>query len=236
MSGKFNYFRHSTGMRNDPRMKVFQNLLGRKAKEAYHYYCILLELCTENSVDGQTEFVFHENTLRVAWETNAKGVQEVCTNLTLSALCVCTHHASHVMCDLVKLPKYLGSYDTKEKKEKEKKGKQILENSPLSCLFAQDDEIQPWLLTGTDAAQKELLEKHSHHVLAEEIKKAFLWQLEKSPRKAGSFLVTWMSNKKTPAFNPNHARKTKTIATPSNPTGDPYLAELNEIRKNGEIA
>jgi hypothetical protein len=31
-------------------------------------------------------------------------------------------------------------------------------------------------------------------------------------------------------------KKSKTTATPDNPTGDPYFAELKEIRKNGEIA
>ena len=232
-SGKFSYFRHSVDMRNDPKIKVFQNLLGRKSKEAYHYYLILLELCSWQSDDGQTEFIFHENTLRVAWETNAKGVHEVCANLTLSALCVCTHRASHVVCTMVKLPNYLGSYSTKESKVKERKVN-ILEHSPLSSLFDAQDEIQKWLLTGTEASQKELLEKHSHHILAEEIKKAFLWQLEKSPRKAGTFLITWMSNKKTTAFNPRQAQagfKNKSngvVATPLNPTGNPYIQEAIE--------
>lgn len=234
--GKFNYFRHSVGTRNDPKIKVLQNLLGRKSKEAYHYYFILLELCAEVSEDGQTEFEFHENTLRVAWETNAKGVQEVCRVLTLSALCVCTHHASHVRCDLVKLPKYLGSYDTKESKEKKRKENKILEHSALSILFSVDDEIQSWLLTGTEASQKELLEKYSHHVLAEEVKKAFLWQLEKSPRKAGSFLITWMGNKKTSAFNPKQAQKSKGRITPGNPTGNPHLDDNGNLRNENASA
>lgn len=236
MSGKFSYFRHSVDLRNDPKMKVFQNLLGRKNKEAYHYFCILLELCANESKDGQTEFTFHENTLRVAWETNAKGVQEVCALLTLSALVVCAHHASHVVCSCANLPKYLGSYDAKEKKGKEKKVNILLDTSLLSVLFPKDDEIQPWLLTGTESAQKELLEKHSHHVLAEEIKKAFLWQLEKAPRKAGSFLVTWMSNKKTPAYMPRSSHKTKTTVTAGNPTGNPFKAQLDEIRDEGKVS
>lgn len=233
MSGKFGYFRHSVNTRNDPKMKVFQNLLGRKAKEAYHYYFKLIELCAGEAVEGQTEFTFHENTLRVTWETNAKGVQELCTHLTLSALCVCTHHASHVVCDLVNLPKYLGSYDTKEKKEKKGKESKVLEHSILSTLFKPEDPIQPWLLTGTEAAQEEILKKYSHHVLAEEIKKAFLWQLEKSPRKAGSFLVTWMSNKKTSAFNP---KSPKVASSPENPTGDPYLQQVIDMDKPGVSA
>jgi translation elongation factor EF-G len=216
-------------------MKVFQNLLGRKSKEAYHFYFKLIELCSSESSEGQTEFTFHENTLRVLWETNAQGVREVCSHLTLSALCVCTHHASHVNALFVNLPKYLGSYSTKEKKEKEKKVN-ILEASLLSFLFDAEDEIQKWLLTGTESSQKELLEKHSHHVLAEEIRKAFLWQFEKSPRKAGTFLVTWLSNKKSAAFMPRKAHTTKSAVTTDNPTGNPYKNELSEIRSEGKVS
>jgi hypothetical protein len=226
--GKFNYFRHAVSARNDAKMKVFQNLLGRKSKEAYHYYFILLELCAADADEGQTEFTFHENTLRVAWETNARGLHEVCKLLTLSALCLCDVRANHVTCALVKLPKYLGSYDAKERKEKERKEKKLLEQSILSGLFDPADEIQPWLLTGTEASQKELYEKHSHHILAEEIKKAYLWQLEKAPRKAGTFLVTWLSNKKASAYGPKSGRGAihpRAPITEDNPTGNPYKAQ-----------
>lgn len=234
MAGKFNYFRHSVSTSDDPKMRVFANLLERRSKEAYYYYFKLLELCASESIDGQTEFTFHETTLRAKWETNTKGVRDMCELLTLSTLVMCESHASHVVCHIPNLPKYLGLYDAKESKEKKRKVNNILEASTLSVLFSENDEIQKWLLTGTDSAQKELLEKHSHHVLAEEIKKAYLWQLEKAPRKAGSFLITWMSNKKTTAFNPGKAQagfKNKSngvVATPLNPTGNPYIQEAIE--------
>lgn len=236
MSGKFGYFRHSVTVGSDPKMAVFCELLGRRSKEAYHYYFKLLELCAFESEEGQTEFKFHEKTLRTTWDIPSKNLAEICRVLTLSELATLEIRASHVVCTLVNLPKYLGSYSAKEKKKEEKKEKKILEQSPLSVLFKTDDEIQSWLLTGTEASQKELLEKHSHHVLAEEIKKAYLWQLEKSPRKAGTFLITWMSNKKTSAFNPNQAQKSKTAVTPDNPTGNPYTAQRLANSIPGEIA
>lgn len=214
------------------------DLLGRKKKEAYHYWFSLLELCASESDEGQTEFTFHSKTIRDLWLVSEPGLHEVCTAMTLSLLGECTVVASQVKCCIVNLPEYLGSYSTKEIKErKEIKEKKTLERSPLSILFNAEDEIQKWLLTGTEASQKELLEKHSHHVLAEEIKKAFLWQLEKSPRKAGTFLVTWMSNKKTQAFGVNQGQarlKTKSnslTATPENPTGNPYKQQIIELEK-----
>jgi hypothetical protein len=122
------------------------------------------------------------------------------------------------------------------KNVKNKKNDKNISISPLAVLFPVDDEIQAWLTTGTESAQKELLSKYSHHVLVEEVKKAYLWQLEKSPRKAGSFLVTWLSNQKTHGYGANQNKAAFSRVTPDNPTGDPYLAQLNEIRKNGEIA
>jgi DNA-binding Lrp family transcriptional regulator len=117
-----------------------------------------------------------------------------------------------------------------------KNDKKLLEASPLAFLFDATDSIQQWLLTGTEQSQKEILEKHSHHVLVEEIKKAYLWQLEKQPRKAGTFLVTWLSNKKTHAYGANKPKATLSVGvTPDNPTGNPYLFKTN-LNANGEIA
>lgn len=235
-TGKFTYFRHSISVKQDPKMVVFKDLLGRKKKEAYHYYFGLLELCASESDDDQTEFKFHEKTMREVWEVTTQGLHEVCTAITLSSLAECIMNASHVMCRIENLPKYLGSYSTKERKEKERKVNKILEKSLLAFLFDPSDEIQSWLLTGTEAAQKDLLEKHSHHILAEEIKKAYFWQLEKSPRKAGTFLVTWMSNKKTTAFSPNQGKVTVSAVTPDNPTGNPFKTKLDQIRNKGKLA
>lgn len=115
--------------------------------------------------------------------------------------------------------------------EKIKGKRKGLDHSPLSTLFKPDDSIQSWLLTGSIEAQKELLEKYSHHVLAEEIKRAFIWQCEKHPRKAGSYLLTWMSNKKTSGYGANQAQKSfkrkglGVASTELNPTGDPFLQE-----------
>lgn len=124
---------------------------------------------------------------------------------------------------------------TSKKAKNIKKEKKVRINiSPLAFLFSPDDEIHEWLLTGTEAAQKSLLESHSPHVLVEEIKKAYLWQLEKTSRDAGTFLVTWMSNINTQGFGFNSAQKSfksKTngvVATPQNPTGNPYIQEALE--------
>lgn len=116
--------------------------------------------------------------------------------------------------------------------KKNSKGKRkTLESSPLATLFPATDEIQDWLLTGTEAVQRELLEKFSHHVLAEEIKKAYFWQLEKQSRQAGTFLLTWMSNKKTTAYG---LQPPKTEISELNPTGNPYRAQ--RLAKEGESA
>lgn len=108
----------------------------------------------------------------------------------------------------------------------------LLTTSLLSVLFKPEDEIQSWLLTGTDVSHKELLEKYSHHVLAEEIKKAYIWTIDKNMnRKASGFLLTWLSNSNTQAFSPGSAKaafkyKSNSVATtPENPTGSPYLQE-----------
>lgn len=100
--------------------------------------------------------------------------------------------------------------------------------SPLAFLFDADDEIQDWLKTGTTASQNELLANHSHHVLVEEIKKAYLWQLEKKARKAGTFLITWMSNKKTAAFMPNQAQKAVSGYHTINPLSPEEIRTLEE--------
>jgi hypothetical protein len=126
---------------------------------------------------------------------------------------------------------------SKNLRNKEVKNKRIiLKQSPLAFLFDASDPIQTWLLTGTLNAQEELLKNHSHHVLAEEIKKAFIWQCEKKKREAGSFLITWLGNKKTAAFNPKQGQKQFIKATPDNPTGNPYKVELEQIRREKEIS
>jgi hypothetical protein len=253
-SGKKNYFRHSVNARNDEKIVT---LIANHGKEAYFHYMALVEMCAQKAINedmkGDETFIFHRRT--------------VCSELMVTPrrlgghlLAIQSSHLGDLVATLEKvsvrfpnLVKYLGRYESKitsnspnKRKEKEIKEKEIkviknklLEFSQLSILFKPEDEIQSWLLTGSEAAQKELLEKHSHHVLAEEIKKAYLWQCEKKPRKAGSFLITWMGNKNTAAFNPNQAQarfknqSNGITPTPQNPTGNPYTAE--RIAK-GEIA
>jgi hypothetical protein len=84
---------------------------------------------------------------------------------------------------------------------------EVQKSSPLAILFKPDDEIQSWLIGEGSSVnvQKELLETHSHHVLAEEVKTAFQWQMEpdKPNRNAGLYLKLWMKNKKaSPLYNP----------------------------------
>lgn len=124
--GKFTHFRHSVFARNDDKIKEFSRLLDRKGKEGYFYYFALIEHCSSESEEGQTEFKIHNETLRSLWESNAKGVQTLCKLLANSALVVCKPCVNHVVFDIPNLPNYLGSYETK----KEKKIKERKENKP----------------------------------------------------------------------------------------------------------
>lgn len=237
---KFNYFRHSINARNDDKIKEFGALLGRKSKENYFYFFTLIELCASQSDEGQTEFKIHQNTLRTLWETNAKGVQTMCKLLTSCALVMCKPCANHVVFSVPNLPIYLGLYDTKKRKEKERKGKEINNNkatpSPLSFLFHKSPNIQSWLDNGNHDTHRLIASRNkSHHELAELIEKAFDWAQGKNLR-AETWLMTFIDNKKTSGFGSNLAKKSKSRATPDNPTGDPYLAQLNEIRANGVSA
>jgi hypothetical protein len=86
--------------------------------------------------------------------------------------------------------------------------------SPLSFLFDPNHPIQEWLSVGRGVKQSQLdlLKAHSHHVLAEEVMKAYYWQLEKTARQAGKFLHVWMDNKKHNAFNPDNKTAQKAQA------------------------
>lgn len=247
MAGKFTHFRHSVTARNDEKLKEFSRLLGRKSKEAYFYFFTLLELCASESDEGQVEFKIHNETLRTLWESNVKGVQSVCKVLAKSTLLMCEPYANHVVFKIPNLPKYLGSsrlyigynkiednsiYNIKGSKKKASKKsskKPLPKLSPLRFLFSEDDSIQEWLREGSENVQQELLDSYSHHVLAEEVKSAYQWQLEREPRIAGLFLKNWMKNKKSPGFGLKQPQKPKTTVTPDNPTGNPYLEELRKM-------
>jgi hypothetical protein len=246
-SGKKNYFRHSFNARND---EFVIGLINEFKEKGYYMWFALTEVCAEMVNDG------HSQPLKINQSRLYRELR--CNQRTLNLFLTYCEGRSKVHSryieptydlEIPSLLKYVGKYlenapnKTKLKEIKEKEIKviknKLLEFSQLSILFKPEEEIQSWLLTGTEAAQKELLAKHSHHVLAEEIKKAYLWQCEKKPRKAGSFLITWMGNKNTAAFNPNQAQarfknqSNGITPTPQNPTGNPYTAE--RIAK-GEIA
>ena len=121
------------------------------------------------------------------------------------------------------------------------KRKVIEKVSPLAFLFKPDDEIQAWLKNGSPKVQERLLDDNSHHILAEEILKAYIWQSVKTRRKADLFLLNWMTNKKTSGYNPNPSQATfkskgfGVTPTPENPTGNPYTAQ-RLAKEKGEIA
>jgi DNA-binding Lrp family transcriptional regulator len=92
------------------------------------------------------------------------------------------------------------------KKEKNVKNI-IIKPSPLAFLFPKDPKIQEWLSTGKPEVQERILNDHSHHVLVEEINKAYCWQLSKGSRKSDMFLVNWLSNKKTHGLGSNLAQE-----------------------------
>jgi predicted regulator of amino acid metabolism with ACT domain len=119
------------------------------------------------------------------------------------------------------------------KEPKKKRILSIIEKSPLAFLFKENDPIQEWLISegSSENVQLELAETISHHVLAEEVKTAYQWQLEREPRNAGLFLKNWIKNKKTTVYKPNQGKaafksKSNTVTTTTeNPTGSPYLQE-----------
>ena len=237
-SVKFSYFRHSVNARNDDKIREFSRLLERKSKEAYFYFFTLIELCASESTEGQTEFKIHNNTLRTLWETNAKGVQSLCKSLATSALVMCKPCANHVVFSIPNLPIYLGLYDVKKRKEKERKEEESIINkaSPLSFLFHHRPDIQKWLNEGNHDTHNVILARNkSHHEIFEIIEKAYGWAQPKNKR-ADSWVLTFFDNKKPSGFGSNLAQESKTLITPDNPTGNPYKAKLAKLRSEGKLA
>ncbi len=98
--------------------------------------------------------------------------------------------------NIINSEKNLSEIDSQEK----------LKTSPLEFLFPGDDEIIHWLRAGKFDIQQRILNDNSHHILTEEIKKAFIWQSAKIKRKSDLFLVNWLSNKKLNGFGLNQAQ------------------------------
>lgn len=87
--------------------------------------------------------------------------------------------------------------------KKERRKKEEGKPSPFSFLFPDDQEICAWLNSGKHGVQERLLKDYSHHVLVEEIKKAFVWRLGKNGKQGSDlFLATWLNNSKKFAYNP----------------------------------
>lgn len=245
MSGKFSYFRHDVDTDDDPKMRQFALLLGRRSKEAYHYFFRMIELCAKISNDGQTEFKIHHQTLRLKWETTTSNVSEVCKLLTQSALIVCDDHANHVVCHIPNLPKYLGSYVLKEskgKQRKEKENKLVMVDdknsvhevtkitSPLSVLFSHMPEVQTWLDNGSHDTHKIILAKYSKQILEAEVLDMYVWA-NRNDVKAEAWMYKRLLSKNIDSKAPGRAHKSFTRKghgvepTSLNPTGDPYLQE-----------
>ena len=255
MKINYGYFRHRFDAHNDPKIHAIADKMGIVG---IGYYYLLIEIygAAYSSLDDKNQkVVLHIRSISSVWRQRNDYCLLNLSKLAAMGLLRFSNDSSMIELDIPNFPKYFGAYEHKsdnKRKEKEIKENEIKVNkstksiaqknpkvSPLASLFKPDDPIQKWLLTGSEISQKELLIAHSHHVLAEEVKKAFLWQCEKKPRKAGTFLLTWMSNKKSHAYNPNQAQdrfknKTNTVvATPENPTGNPYI---QEAREKGYIA
>jgi hypothetical protein len=108
----------------------------------------------------------------------------------------------------------------------------IIKASPLEFLFPENESIKKWLQGGKKEVQESLLNDFSHHVLAEEIKKAYLWQSVKTKRKSDLFLLNWMSNKKTNGLGLNQAQARFSGHTTGN---DITPQELERARELGII-
>lgn len=100
--------------------------------------------------------------------------------------------------------------------------------SPLTFLFPKEPLIIEWLEKGDFKIQKEILNANSHHVLVEEIRKAYFYQEKREPRKADGFLGTWIRNANNRGYGLINRNSNNASAT----SGNPYKKQLEELRKN----
>jgi hypothetical protein len=120
--------------------------------------------------------------------------------------------------------------DKDQDQDKEKAKDQ--ETSPMLFLFPNDEPIKLWLNAGDYKIQKEILNSNSHHVLVEEIRKAFIWQYSKEKRRADGFLYTWLKNVNNKGFGLINRQSTNGNKSE---TGNPYKKQLEEMRKNKAV-
>lgn len=71
------WFMHQTSLRKDPKIKLASAKLGSK-KDAYFYYVLLLEICTEMmQKGGEPKFVFYEQELAHELGTKHKHLRNI---------------------------------------------------------------------------------------------------------------------------------------------------------------
>jgi hypothetical protein len=117
--------------------------------------------------------------------------------------------------------------DKDQDKEKEKEAP-CAAKSPLAFLFPKEPLILEWLEAGDFKIQKEILLSNSHHVLVEEIRKAYFKQEGREKRRADHYLYVWVKNVNNRGYGLINRNQKSSHTSPTNPTGNPYLAELQE--------
>lgn len=260
-SGKKNYFRHSFFARNDD---FLINLVDEMGYQGYFLWFSLLEVCGEIASDSYPEhFKIHNARLLRSLRCRQDKLDSFLTLARLESRLSHTRVENNHIIQIHNFRKYLGKYDNlkesntpNKRKEKEIKEKEIIISepkknlpekdsqeilkiaSPLSFLFSSSPHIQQWLNAGIHETHMMLVKKYSHHELVELIEAAYVWALPKQIR-AETWLYTFVSNKKTSAFNPNQGKATfknqmNTVAlTDENPTGNPYKAQRLAKEKGG---
>jgi len=78
---------------------------------------------------------------------------------------------------------------TTSKKLRSKEEKNVA--SPLSVYFT-ESEIIKWLGSGNESLHQSLINEYDLGYLVEQVKKAYFWQSENKPRKAGAYIATWL--------------------------------------------
>lgn len=258
------YFKHYSTASDSKSLNAVFDKFGHKG---IAFWWMLVELCCEHW-DGKSnpDFVFHQRTVASKLKSSPTSVRpwlELCSTL---GMCAFANKNSQFE---IKIPKLLEVktsrtviksnkivFDVEENRREENRDniisevKKILPEvqteeilkkpSPLSFLFSNSPEIQEWLNAGIHETHMMLVKKYSHHELVELIEAAYVWALPKQIR-AETWLYTFVSNKKTSAFNPNQGKATfknqmNTVAlTDENPTGNPYKAQ-RLAKERGEIA
>jgi hypothetical protein len=107
----------------------------------------------------------------------------------------------------------------------------IFKASPLSFLFNHMPQVQNWLNEGNHDTHQILIQKYPENILQAEIVNMYEWATRNSMR-AENWMYKRLNNidiKPSNRPQKSFSRKTNGVtATPDNPTGNPYKAELFE--------